>query len=253
MRNGTPSILSSSRTLAMLESVISDGGTSSITALARASGVPVPTAHRQVHTLVEAGWLSSTVNGRHVAGPRLIGLLHRLDEKQIIANIAAPMLHRLAAKVRCIVQLGTYENEMVTYRIKTGQGASGLFPRIGMQLEAYCSGIGKVLLANLPAAERTAYLANGPFVPLTERTITNPALLAEELTLVAGQGYAVDDGEIAHGLVCIAVPIRKPDGSVPAAISVSRFETEQSRPDRETITALLRSAAQEIETAAFPH
>jgi len=63
----------------------------------------------------------------------------------------------------------------------------------------------------------------------------------------------VDDGEIAHGLVCIAVPIRKPDGSVPAAISVSRFETEQSRPDRETITALLRSAAQEIETAAFPH
>lgn len=140
---------------------------------------------------------------------------------------------------------------MVTYRIKTGQGSHRLFTKVGMQLEAYCSGIGKVLLAHLPAAERAAYLASGPFVPLTARTIVDPEELALELERVADQGVAIDDGEIAEGLVCLAVPVHAPDGSVPIAISVSRFETDRPAIDRTRILALLKEAAAEIEFAAF--
>lgn len=115
------------------------------------------------------GYLAALGGGRHVAGARLLGLLHGLDEKQIIANVAAPLLHELAARVRSVVQLGTFENDMMTYRIKTGRGANALFTRVGMQLEAYCSGMGKVLMAHLPEAEREAYLASGPFVALGGR------------------------------------------------------------------------------------
>lgn len=246
MRNGTPQIASLRRTLATLEAMIVAGPGQSVSEVARALAVPVPTAHRQVATLVAEGYLARLGNGRHIAGPRLRALLRHVDEKQIIANAAAPILHRLAGQLRTIVQLGTLEQDMVTYRIKTGRGAGNLFTKIGMQLEAYCSGIGKVLLAFLPDAEREAYLATGPFVALTARTITDADALRAELAAVRDRGYALDDGEVAEGLCCIAVPIIGADGRVPAAISISRTGTVTGRAEDDELIGQLRAAAAEI-------
>lgn len=227
-----------------------DGGQANVSALARAISVPVATAHRQVVTLVAEGYLRPCGGGRHLAGPRLLGLLHRLDEKQVVANVAAPVLHRLAEELRTVVQLGTLEDDMVTYRIKTGQGASALFTKIGMQLEAYCSGIGKVLLAHLPENQRAAYIATGPFVPLTAKTIVDPALLVAELAAAERQGFAIDDGEIADDLRCMAVPIRHPDGRVLAGLSASQSGPPFCHTDAYLLDRLA-SAAAEIELKAF--
>ncbi len=235
----------------MLDAVIADGGRSNVTALAESTGIPPATAHRQITTLVAEGYLRPSGNGRHVAGSRLLGLLHKLDEKQLIANVAAPILHALATQVKSVVQLGTLENEMVTYRIKTGRGSGNLFTRIGMQLEAYCSGIGKILLANLPDLERGAYLAGGPFVALTDRTITDPIQLADELELIRKQGFAVDDGEIAIGLRCLAVPIRNANGDVLSAISVSQAQGSKTAIGDEELLLKLRACAARIENEAF--
>jgi DNA-binding IclR family transcriptional regulator len=250
MRSGTPKLSSLSRALALLEAVIADGGTGSIAAIARDFGVPVSTAHRHVVSLVQEGYLARPARGRHAAGPRLLRLLDQMDEKQIVANAAASVLHRLAEESGCVVQLGTLESDMVTYRIKTGEGAGGLFTRVGMQLEAYCSGIGKVLLAALPAHAREDYLAAGPFPALTAHTITQPAMLRTELALIRDQGYALDDGEIAEGLHCVAAPIRTADGRVLAAISISRTMDQTAAPSAERILALLLRAADEIEGIA---
>lgn len=248
---GTPRIASLQRTLAMLEAVIADGGRSSVSELARRIGMPPATAHRQVTTLVAEDYLAPSGGGRHVPGARLLGLLHRLDEKQIIANVAAPILDRLASRIRSVVQLGTLENDMVTYRIKTGRGAQALFTRVGMQLEAYCSGIGKVLLANLPEDRREAYLAAGPFVPLTERTIIDPDRLRDELDAVRDRGFAIDDEEVAPGLRCMAMPVCRRDGTVLAAVSVSQAVGSPHRLQDGPLLAMLRDAAQAIERQAF--
>ena len=226
----------------MLEAVIEDGGQNNVSAIARLIDMPIATAHRQVVTLVAEGYLTASTHGRHVAGPRLLGLVHRLDEKQVIANVAAPVLHRLAGRVRSVVQLGTLENEMVTYRIKTGHG---------MQLEAYCSGIGKMLLAHLPDAQRESYLAGGPFVPLTPNTIVDPIRLAAELDQIREQGFAQDKGEIVEGLVCMAVPVCNRDGGVLAAISVSQVECAADRIEPDELLGLLSDAANEIQNAVF--
>lgn len=247
MSKGIPLLSSFQRTLATLEAVIADGGERSVSAIAREIGMPVATAHRQVATLVAEQYLTPTSGGRHIAGARLLGLLHRLDEKQLVTNLAAPVLHDLASKMRSIVQLGTFENDMVTYRIKTGQGAAGLFTKVGMQLEAYCSGIGKVLLAHLPAEQLRGYLSTGPFVPLTSKTITDPAKLAQELERVREQGIAVDDGEIADGLYCIAAPIHLADGRVPAAISISRTIAQIDPASEPDVQRVLLEAARAIE------
>jgi IclR family acetate operon transcriptional repressor len=210
------------KSLALLEAVIDDAGQSSLAALARASGLPVATAHRHIASLVQAGYLVPSRYGRHIAGPRLRVLLQKVDDKVIVTQIAAPIVSQLASRTGCAVQLGTFENEMVTYRLKAGRAAQDIFTEIGMQQEAYCSGLGKVLLAGLPAIGQAAYLATGPFPALTPHTITDPVELKAELDRVAAQGFAHDEQEVVIGLRCVAVPIWSARGDVIAALSASR-------------------------------
>lgn len=232
----------------MLEAVIADGGLSTVSALARAQGIPSATAHRQIATLVAEGFLSPMGGGKHRPGPRLRAMLGKVDDRQIMAHAAAPLLNRLAIRFGGVAQMGTLENDMVTYRVKTGENAGELFTRVEMQLEAYCSGMGKVLLAYLPAGEREAYLAGGPFVALTPDTITDPADLARELACVARQGYALDRGEIVAGLSCIAVPVHRADGAVVAAISLSRKAPGGAEP---RIIKALQDTAQALNRKVF--
>jgi IclR family transcriptional regulator, acetate operon repressor len=251
MRDRTPQLSSFKRTLTMLEAVLDDGAAHNVSVIARKLAVPVATAHRQVATLVAEGYLAPASYGRHVAGARLMRLLQKLDDKSVIANVAAPILNRVAREVRSIVQLGTLENDMVTYRLKMGDKADTLFTKIGMQLEAYCSGVGKVLLANLPPSAKSSYLASGPFVPLTPHTIIDPECLSAELDRIREQGFAEDVGEILEGLLCMAVPVRNHDGHVVAAISVTQDAHSPTRTLPEKLLPMLQSAANQIEKVAF--
>ena len=245
MRQGTPPIAALGRSLGMLEAILADREGRSVPAIAEGLGLPRATAHRQVSTLVAERFLVRMPGGRVGPGPRLLALLSLVDEKQVIVAAAAPLLQRLADRLGCLVQLGTLENEMVTYRIKTGTSAGDVFTRVGMQLEAYCTGIGKVLLAHLPTAEREAYLSTGPFPALTARTITDPGDLRGELALVREQGFARDNEEIAEGLICVAVPVYSPGGAALAAISATRSTTQAARLPDDLVLAALRQAAGE--------
>jgi IclR family transcriptional regulator, acetate operon repressor len=235
----------------MLEAVLEDCAENNVSEIARKLGVPVATAHRQVATLVAEGYLAPVSYGRHVAGARLLRLLQKVDDKSVIANVAAPILNRVAKDSRSIVQLGTLENDMVTYRLKIGDKADTLFTKIGMQLEAYCSGVGKVLLAHLPPSARNSYLASGPFVPLTPHTIIDPERLSAELDQIREQGFAEDVGEILEGLLCLAVPIRNHNGQVVAAISVTQDPHSPKGTLPKKLLPMLRGAANKIETVAF--
>lgn len=230
----------------LLEAVVADGGRSSVAALARATGIPAASAHRHVAALVAAGYLVPAGYGRHLPGPKLRALAGMIDDRQIMTNAAAPILDRLAVRTGCVVQLGIFENDMVTYLVKTGQSAGDLFTKVGMQLEAYCSGIGKVLLAHIPAQARAEYLGGGPFIALTDQTITDPLLLRDELDQVAAQGFAVDDEEVVTGLQCVAVPVRNMRGDVIAAISASRATQIDNRRWQEQLLPFLCAAASEI-------
>jgi DNA-binding IclR family transcriptional regulator len=139
----------------------------------------------------------------------------------------------------------------VTYLVKipanAARGAASFTQESG-QLEAYCSGIGKVLLAHLPPGERRLYLAGSPFVALTPRTITDPRALEDALQTVRDEGFARDDGEIAEDLYCLAVPVRNRQGQVFAAISLS-FPRDAHSPDRDAeYLAGLRACAADIST-----
>ena len=243
MRRGTQNIGAVDRTLDLLEAIVADRGEHNVRHLGVAAGVAPATAHRQVATLVDRGYLTPIARGRHVAGPRLMQLARAIDPMATLADAARPALLRLAVAARGTAHLGVLDDDMVTYLVKAGPDGYRIFTEEGKQLEAYCSGIGKVLLAYLPEAERERYLADGPFTALTERTITDPALLRVELAAARQDGFAVDDGEVASSIQCVAVPVLRPDGTVPAAISVTRLGAPMSPASTRRIVNLLHSVA----------
>jgi IclR family transcriptional regulator, acetate operon repressor len=208
------------RALALLSHVLADGGTSTLPVIARAMGLPVATAYRLAASLVNQHYLIAAGNGRYVAGPAMTGT-HSL--RPALVAVGRPIVKALTRVTGCTAHLGVLDDDMVTYLIKAGRKNPYVFTEEGKQLEAYCSAIGKVLLAALPAADLDAYLGNGPFVALTENTKTDPKDIAAEIEQVRNQGYARDEEEIALGLRCLAVGVEDPDKRAIAALSISRL------------------------------
>jgi DNA-binding IclR family transcriptional regulator len=251
VRNGTQSIGAVDRTLDFLERIIADRGAHSVLHLSAVAGLPPATAHRQVKTLVARGYLAPIAKGRHVAGPRLVQLGSAVGPLATLRDAARPALHRLAEAAQGAAHLGVLEDDMVTYLVKAGKAGDRLFTEEGKQLEAYCSGIGKVLLAYLPDADRERYLADGPFTALTAHTITDPARLRADLALARARGFAVDDQEIALGVRCVAVPLFWPDGTVRAAISLTHMEILTRPADILKQATMLRAVAAKLASAVL--
>jgi DNA-binding IclR family transcriptional regulator len=204
--------------------------------------LPRATAHRLTSRLVELGYLHCVARGRYVAGPRLVAIRANLNPSRIAAEIVRPILARAAGNGQRAIHLGVMENDLVRYLVK--EGGAEIFSREDMQLEAYASAIGKILLAQLGSAERRAYFDAGPLVPLTEHTIVDPALLMEELDRIAADGYAIDDNAIMPGLVCVAVPI--PAGFMGYSLALSMSWTGVLASPPTAMLDRLRGMAQEV-------
>jgi IclR family transcriptional regulator, acetate operon repressor len=209
------------RALDLFLAVLADQGRSTPTDLAARLGLPGSTAYRLLHPFLARGLLMKSAPGRYGAGAALGVAAGVETSEQAIARLARPSLAALAQRLGATAHLGVLEGDMVTYLAKAEGGGPALFTREGIQLEAYCSGIGKVLLAHLPADAQDAYLAGGPFVALTAHTLTDPERMRAEWRRIKAQGFGVDAEEIIPGLICLAAPVQAPDGSVRLAVSAS--------------------------------
>lgn len=234
--------------LALMRAIVADQGASSLGEIGDRLGLSRTTVHRLLAELQRQGLVMRTRRGRYGAGMGLVGLGAGLTLHGQLAAAARDPMRRLSAALGLTGHLGVLQNDMVTYLVKVpSPRATALFTREHGQLEAYCSGIGKVLLAHLPAAERAAYLASGPFVALTERTLTAPDRIEAALDRARAEDFAADEGEVAQGLRCLAAPVRDPTGNVVAAISASMMPAD-ARPADAEILARLRRTADEIGT-----
>ena len=114
--------------------------------------------------------------------------------------------------------------------------------RVGRRLPACCTASGRVFLAFLPP-EAVEPLLNAPLTAYTEKTITSPARLREELEATRQRGYSFDDGEFEDEIRAISAPIRDIDGNVIAAMSIPG-PTNRITPERipELAEALVETA-----------
>ncbi|QDK35688.1 IclR family transcriptional regulator (plasmid) [Sphingomonas sp. IC081] len=234
----------------ILSRIVSDQAEHNVTALAGELGLPVPTVHRIVAGLAHSGFLSRVARGRYGVGFALRALATEACSTSSLAVLVRPELDDLARRTRRIAHFGIFEGDMVTYLVKAGSNGDRLFTREGMQLEAYCSGIGKILLADLDAADLDRYLSAGPFIALTDTTQTDPGVLRDELERVRQDGFAMDDRSVAPDLTCFAVPVRWPDGRARGAISVSTLAPD-TIPHVDGLIARMRKSALAIEHRVF--
>lgn len=210
------------KSLRLLRQILEDRGRTSILQVAREAGLARSTVFRLVAALEDHGLVARVARGRYDAGYALSQAMAEVSPRGQLAAIARGPLRRLAVRCDAVAHLGIFENDMVSYLVRaTGQArrARAAFTREDIQLEAYCSAIGKVLLAYLPAPVREQYLSSDSFVALTRRTITEPAKLRACLRTARSTGWACDDGEIFDELYCLAVPLA--GEQVRAALSVS--------------------------------
>lgn len=239
----TPSLRSLEKALDLLGRIAESGESHSISDLARQMNMPHSTAYRIAATLERSGLVTRLRRGYYLPGPSLLRLARRDSLPRVLKATGRPIIKKLATDTGCTVHLGLFENGMVTYLLKAGRAARTVFTREGTQLEAYCTGIGKVLLAALPLPAREEYLQSGPFIRLTANTLTDPQALRSELVIVADRGYAEDNAEMDSDLRCLAVPVRLDEGDVIAALSISTRSTDEDSHALLTHLGTLRTAA----------
>jgi DNA-binding IclR family transcriptional regulator len=237
------------KALTLFGRIAQDRGATPLKALVADLEIPRSTLYRLLGALQDFGLITRGARGFYNVGLPVIEALSGLTPAGHLARLSRPSLQALADFCGATAHLGVLENDMVTYLVKvTGKGAAAgaVFTRENAQLEAYCSGIGKVLLAALPQAACDQYLAAGPFVALTGRTITDSTALRHCLARVRQEDFAQDDGEVADDLFCLAVPVRRGDGAVHAAISVSFQRSTRSARDIALHLKNLRLHAEEL-------
>jgi DNA-binding IclR family transcriptional regulator len=221
--------------------------------LSRRANLPEASGYRLIQTLEEVGAVVRDPRGRYRPGMLLVALSEGVTADDLLREASYPILRELSARLRTTVHIGVMEEGMVTYLAKVDEaGRDAVLTKVGAQLEAYCTGLGKVLLAGFLDEDLDAFLAEGELVPLTEHTITEPAVLRREIQRIRERGYAIDDREIVPDLRCVAVPIRDGDGETVAALSASDNWTRMGEERQGEVRDLLLAASAAITRKLYP-
>jgi IclR family acetate operon transcriptional repressor len=138
--------------------------------------------------------------------------------------------------------MAVLDNDMAVYVAQVpSPHAMRMFTEVGRRVHLHCTGVGKVLLAQLPAPTARQLLVSGGMPRRTPLTVTDPDELVARLPEIAEQGYALDDGEQETGVRCVAVPV--PGGPSMTALSVSGPAGRLAMDAVPSIVTLLQDAA----------
>ncbi|MFI6629599.1 IclR family transcriptional regulator C-terminal domain-containing protein [Nonomuraea fuscirosea] len=217
--------------------------------VARATGLSRAAARRFLLTLTDLGYVRS--DGRLFAlTPRVLELGYAYLSSLSLPEVADPHLERLAAEVGESASVAVLDGADVVYvaRVATAR-IMRVTINIGTRFPAYCTSMGRVLLAALPPEALESYLGRAELRRLTSHTIVLPAALRAELDEVRGRGWAMVDQELEEGLRSIAAPIRDRAGRTVAAVNVSTHATRTSlQAARRDLLPPLLATATKIET-----
>ncbi|MET8541981.1 IclR family transcriptional regulator [Kitasatospora sp. NPDC004799] len=233
------------RAFQLLEALADSGGVATLSELSTTSGLPMPTIHRLVRTLVQQGYVRQDTARRYTLGPRLI----RLGETagRLLGSWARPYLAELMEATGETANLAVLEGGEVVY---VGQVQSRrsmrMFTEVGRRVQPHCTGVGKALLAQLPEDEARAVLGPNPLPAHTEYTVTDPQELMRQLAEARERGYVVDDQEQEIGVRCIALAV--PGAPTPTALSVSGPEARIRALEEQAGAASLVPVMQQIAT-----
>jgi IclR family transcriptional regulator, acetate operon repressor len=234
------------RAFDLLERMADAGGEVGLSELSATSGLPLPTIHRLMRTLVACGYVRQQSNRRYALGPRLI----RLGESasRLLGTWARPYLARLVEETGETANMALLDGDEIVYVAQVpSKHSMRMFTEVGRRVLPHSTGVGKALLASVPDEEVRALLARTGMPAATDKTITTPEGFLAALEDVRQTGYAVDDNEQEIGVRCLAVSV--PDYPTSAAISISGPAGRVTEAATEKIVPVLQQIAAELSAA----
>jgi IclR family transcriptional regulator, pca regulon regulatory protein len=189
-------------------------------------GMSRSTTHRYVITLVALDFMEQVANRKYRLGLRVTDLGMAALNSTGLREHAHPSLEELRKRTTFTTSLAVLDGPEIVYvdRVRSfrrGQNKIDLNVRVGSRLPVYCTALGKVLLAGLPEPERREIVSEIKLEGRGPNTITSRKAFLAELDHVSEEGMAVDDEELAPGLVAIAAPVRDGGREVVAAINLA--------------------------------
>ena len=236
------------KALDVLDQIASFDGPVRFAQLLEHSAYPKATLYRLVQTLTHQGMVHYDADRQSYSlGMRLVRLAHKAWTHSSLAPIARAHLDRLSSALGETVHLAQMDSSQVLYVDKRNAAQPvEMYSQAGRVGPAYCTGVGKAMLAHLPEPALIRALKQQSFHKFTDTTLTTEADLRAELVAIRARGYAFDRQEHEPGIICIAMPILSTNGRLLGALSVTGPTARRSLEDMEKWVPQLQRAAHNI-------
>jgi DNA-binding IclR family transcriptional regulator len=211
------------RALAILQLLSAEGPDLSLGQISDRLELHKSTVHRLImvlerHKLIER----NSISGRFRLGLKLFELGTKAVSQLDLRERARPVLDQLVLETGETVHLGILDDGEVLYLDKIEPARSvRMASSVGRRNPAYCTAMGKAILAWLPEEQVESIVRKHGLKSMTANTITSFLELKAELTAIRERGYALDNEEIEEGVRCLGCVVRDFSNAPIAAISVS--------------------------------
>lgn len=215
--------------------------------------IPRAAVRRCLHTLMNLGYV--TTDGRtYSLLPKVLTLGHAYLSSTPLAVTAQPILDRLSEQLHEACSMATLEGDEILYiaRSATPQRLISVDLSVGSRLPAYCTSMGRILLAALDDAALEEYIEHADLQIKTSRTVHTPDGLRASVAEIRTQGWVIIDQELEVGLRSVAVPLKDSAGQVLAALNVGTHAGRVTRQELETrFLPVLLEASKELSARLF--
>ena len=216
-------INSLARGFKLLEKLAEAGEPLTLSQIAESMEMTLPTAYRFLYTLQAIEFIEKEPDRKaYRITPKVLKLGYGVFRSSELWNTAHPYLVKASQEYGETFNLAILEKDQILYidRIKT-QSILTINLEIGSKLPAYCTSMGRVLLAWLPREEARRRLKINPRKKHTAHTVTKLDALLAILKQVRKNGYSVNGGELASELVSAAAPVLNRQGEAVAALNMA--------------------------------
>jgi len=247
-RGGDPDFMTSlARGLHVIRAFAGVDQRLTIADVSRATGLTRAVVRRCLYTLRELGY-AATDGRAYFLQPRILNLGYAYLSTAPVPIAAQPVLEEMSEMLGEASSVAVLDDGAVVYVARAAtKRIMSVTLGVGSRLPAYCTALGRALLAYLSEEQVATELAKVEFVAHTKHTVTSRKELEELLVAVRTDGYALNDQELEIGLRSIAVPVRNVVGTVVAAMNVSTQASRVSHRELiERALPVLRAAAQRL-------
>ncbi|MCP4024086.1 MAG: IclR family transcriptional regulator [Desulfobacteraceae bacterium] len=227
--------------------LLAEHGALSVTEAAKLMDTNRAGSHRFISTLKDLGYVEKNDSNKYQPTLKIMKLAMKVTNRFEIRRIARPYMHKLSMMYKETINLGFFKNKEIIHIDKIDSlEVLRMDSALGDKAPAYCTALGKSILAFLPDHELTHYLENTEFKQLTPNTITDKEEFQSELCRIRQNRYAIDDEELTLGLRCIGSPIFDHNAYPAYALSISGPSMRQTHRTLEEMKTDILEATSEL-------